>query len=155
MFVFDTSAFINGWNDHYSGPSFERVWSFVADGMEDARIIAPRAVHHEIQRVSDALAKWAKERPFVDPDERVQSLVGELQDQHPEVFSTPGRNDADPWVIALAQVEGLIVVTYEGRQFSGAPARPSKNPKMPEICSTLGVDCVNPSQALNELGFRL
>lgn len=155
MFVFDTSAFINGWNDHYSGPSFDRLWSFVADAMEDARIISPRAVNREIQRVSDALAKWARERPFVDPDERVQNLVGELQGQHPEVFSTPGRNDADPWVIALAQVEGLIVVTYEGRQFSGAPARRTKSPKMPEICSTLGVGCMNPSWALNELGFLL
>jgi hypothetical protein len=155
VFVFDTSAYINGWNHHYSGPSFEPLWVFVADAMEDGRIVSPRAVHREIQQRTDALAGWARNRRFVDPNERVQRLVGQLQVQFPEVFSTPGRNDADPWVIALAQADGLTVVTYEGRQFSGAPARRSRFPKMPEICATLGVSCVNPSEALNQLGFRL
>ncbi len=155
MFVFDTSAFINGWNDHYPGLAFRPVWDYVAEQMAAGRIVAPRAVAREIQQVSDALAKWAKDQPFSDPDQRVQALVVQLQSNYAEVFSTPGRNDADPWVIALAQAEGLSVVTYEGRQFSGAPARQSKKPRMPEICNDLGVPCVNPAQALNDLGFRL
>jgi hypothetical protein len=41
MFVFDTSAFINGWNDHYPPPTFERVWTFLATQMEDGRLVAP------------------------------------------------------------------------------------------------------------------
>lgn len=155
MFVFDTSAFINGWNDHYRGIAFERVWEFVASEMDKGRIVAPRAVSTEIQRVADELAEWAKARPFVDPDEATQLLVGKLQTDHADVFSTPGRNDADPWVIALGAIEKLTVVTYEGRQFSGAPARRSRAPRMPEICSMLGVACVNPAQALNDLGFAL
>ena len=155
MFVFDTSAFINGWNDHYPGRAFLPVWDFVAEEMTSRRILAPRAVSVEIQQRSDKLAKWAKDQPFVDPAQDVQALVGKLQTQYADVFATPGRNDADPWVIALAQSSGLCVVTYEGRQFSGAPARRSKYPKIPEICSDLGVPCINPAQALNDLGFRL
>src|SRR5262245_44258556 len=96
-------------------------------------VLARREGLRDIQRRTDALAGWAKDRPFVDPFEGVQRRVGELQAQW-AVFSNPGRNDADPWVIALAEEVGWAVVTYEGRQFSGAPARPSRQPRMPEIC---------------------
>jgi hypothetical protein len=86
MFVFDTSAFINGWNDHYPPPTFERVWTFLATQMEDGRLVAPRAVLIEIERRTDALAEWAKGRPFTDPSPEVQRRVGELQVDHPGVF---------------------------------------------------------------------
>jgi len=156
VFVFDTSVFINGWNDHYQPPAFDELWAFVGTAMEEGRVIAPREVRREIERHTDALATWAKGCYFVDPSPEVQAVVGQIQESYRDQFDRPGRNDADPWVIAHAKETGFCVVTYEGREFSGrrAALRP-RNPKMPDICAAVGVDCVNPSTALNRLGVRV
>jgi hypothetical protein len=45
--------------------------------------------------------------PFEDPAPEVQEQVGQLMVQVREAFSTPGRNGADPWVIALVQASFL------------------------------------------------
>lgn len=156
MFVFDTSAFINGWNDHYPPPTFTRVWEYLETQMDQGIVIAPRAVLVEIERRTDALTKWAKPQTFTDPSPEVQRRVGELQASHSDVFGRPGRNEADPWVIALAEEREWTVVTYEGRQFSGAERRATpRNPRMPDICAELGVRCINPAPALEQLGLRL
>lgn len=124
--------------------------------MARGTIVAPRAVLVEIERRTDALAAWAKRQPFVEPSPEVQRRVGELQVSQARLFARPGRNEADPWVIALAEERGWAVVTYEGRQFSGTPRRPTpRNPRMPDVCAELEVACTNPALALAELGLRL
>jgi hypothetical protein len=44
MLVFDTSAYLNGWRDHYPPKTFPSVWKLIEDAMVDQRIIAPREV---------------------------------------------------------------------------------------------------------------
>jgi hypothetical protein len=46
-----------------------------------------------------------------------------------------GRSGADPFVIALAQVNNCAVVTEE-------KARPTR-PKIPDVCAGLGLRCIN------------
>ena len=49
-----------------------------------------------------------------------------------------GRNQADPWVIALARiVDRGIVVSDEGRS-----RNPAKKPKVPDVCDYFGVQCI-------------
>lgn len=150
MFVFDTSAFINGWRDHYPPATFPGVWGLIAAGLEDGRIVAPREVFREIERMDDEVFEWARARSdrFVDPTIGVQGEVGAIYAQFPK----PGvRDAADPWVIAEARVRNFIVVTYEGRAFSGE-ALPSTARKMPGICAHFGIPCVPLPDAIGGLG---
>jgi hypothetical protein len=75
MLVFDTSAFVNGRRDHYPVETFPSVWEFVAEAMEDGRIVTPREVLNELKAKDDETCRWAKERPgcFVEPSAEVQS----------------------------------------------------------------------------------
>lgn len=155
MLVFDTSVFINGWNYHYPPPAFRRLWDYVADCMDSGRVLAPREVWREIDVKTDDLRTWAKARRFEEPSEWAQRRVGQLQADYPRVFSSPSRNAADPWVIALAEERDWPVVSYEGVQVSGAPARPTRNPRMPDICRHMGITCLTPGPALLRLGFHL
>ncbi len=41
MLVFDTSAFLNGRNDHYPPATFPSVWQLVVDALTDGRIYDP------------------------------------------------------------------------------------------------------------------
>lgn len=155
MFVFDTSAFINGWRYHYPPATFPGVWELIEAALRDGRVIAPREALNELQAKDDDVYGWAKPMAacFVDPGVDVQREAGAVQ----AFFPKPGiRDKADAWVIAEAKVRGLTVVTYEGRTFGGTPTVKAST-KMPGICDHLQVPCVILPDALGQLGgsFRL
>lgn len=150
MFVFDTSAYINGWHDHYPPATFPSVWSLIEAALGDGRVISPREVYSELMRKEDDVCAWAKAHGtgFVEPGEEVQRESGAIY----ATFPIPGiRDAADPWVIAEAKLRGLAVVTYEGRTFSGAPTR-RWDRQMPGICRRHDVPCITLPEALGELG---
>ncbi|MDQ3933197.1 MAG: DUF4411 family protein [Actinomycetota bacterium] len=153
MLVFDTSAYINGQRDHLPPTTFPSVWSLIADAIEAGRIIVPREVYRELTAQDDDVATWIKEREHavVEPTEEVQKLAGRFMAEFPQ----PGvRNQADPFILAEAQVRGFTVVTYEGRSFSGVPtARWSRS--MPGICQRFGIPCCTLPEALGMLGAEI
>jgi uncharacterized protein DUF4411 len=151
MFVFDTSAFINGWRDHYMPNTFPSVWDLIGKAMDDGRVIVPREVLNELEKKDDDVFAWVKDHSgaFVEPSVEVQRQAGEvfaLLEQRPVV-----RDSADPFVIAEARIRSLTVVTYEGRTFSGVPTK-NWSKSMPGICQHLGVPCRTLPQALHHLG---
>jgi predicted nucleic acid-binding protein len=152
VLVFDTSAYLNGWHDHYPPSTFPSVWELVAEAMDDGRIIAPREVLTELRRKDDDVCEWANRRvgDFVEADADVQRRAGEIY----RLLPNPGvRDDADPFVIAEAEIRSFTVVTYEGRSFSGIPhARWERT--MPGICQHLGVSCRTLPESLTMLGAR-
>ena len=51
---------------------------------------------------------------------------------------------ADPWLIAIAKAHGYTIVTMEERNRNLNPSNPtSKEPRIPDVCAALGVDCIN------------
>lgn len=150
MFVFDTSAYLNGWRDHYPPETFPGVWELIETALDEGRIVGPREVYNELEKKDDDVAAWAKKRiaRFVDPVEEVQLQTGPIY----QSFPNPGvRNAADPWVLAEARVKGLTVVTYEGRTFSGVPTR-RWHRSMPGVCQHHDVPCITLPEALGQLG---
>ena len=150
MLVFDTSAYLNGWRDHYPPSTFPSVWRLIEDAMADLRIIAPREVLNELKQKDDDVASWAKTRAelFVEPSPQVQAEAGKILAMLPN----PGMRDgADPFVVAEAKVRRMTVVTYEGRSFSGVPTKNWAR-RMPGICQKVEVECRTVPEALAMLG---
>lgn len=107
--------------------------------MERQRIATPPKMLEEISRKSDDLFAWLKEReaPFVgEHDEAVLLTLRGLLARFPRlVAEKKQRNAADPFVIALAQRRGVLIVTEE---------RPTNNlnrPNIPDVCTEIGVRC--------------
>ncbi len=69
MLVFDTSAFLNGRNDHYPPATFPSVWQLVVDALIDGRIFLPRAVWVEARAKDDDIKAWIGDHAPVDPIE--------------------------------------------------------------------------------------
>lgn len=126
MLVLDTSAYLNGWHDHYPRATFPSVWSLIEAALGDGRAISPREVYNELTRQDDDVAAWAKERVdrFVEPTAEVQRS---------------------------AQLRGWTVVTYEGRTFSGVPTA-NWQKSMPGICGQYAIACITLPEALGRLG---
>lgn len=115
---------------------FERVDAAFGLGL----LVSPREVRKELQNGSagDELARWAIDHPayFIDPDEGQLRLMADLVAAHPTVYDPKLLRsvDADPWVIVVAQANGLVVVTSENQQ---------STKKIPHFCRELGVDVVD------------
>jgi Domain of unknown function (DUF4411) len=153
VFVFDTSAYINGWRDHYPPTTFPGVWALIEEAFDDGRVLSPREVYNELTRKDDDVAAWAKDRMggFMEPTEDVMRAAGTIFEQ--ELPNSANRDGADPWVIAEARIRDLTVVTYEGRTFSGVPTSEKRwASSMPGICKRLGIGCITLPEALGQLG---
>ena len=153
MLVFDTTAFINGWNDHLPPVTFPSVWSAIGVALADARIILVREVYREVLAQDDELKKWLNdwESVVVEPDEAVQRAAGEVAAMFPP---EAGRHAADPFVLAEARARGFTVVTYEGRNFSGERTRRWAT-KMPGVCQHFSIPCVTLPESLRMLGVSI
>lgn len=151
MLVFDTSAYLNGWNHHYRPQTFPSVWELVAQGVQDGRIITPREVFNELCGKDDDVKAWieAFDRSlFVEPSPEVQTLSGAFYDRLP---NPDMRDKADPFVLAEAQHRHFVVVTYEGTSFSGSRTK-HWDRRMPGICNEFGIACCTMPEALERLG---
>lgn len=129
-YCFDTSAWIHAWDRAYPLDNFPGVWGQLTNLVAEGRLVSPDEVREEIERKDDELLKWLRdvEGLFVPIDDQQQDLVREILQEEPRlVDSSKGRDQADPWVIALAEARAAVVVTQEGR-------RPT-NPRIPDVCA--------------------
>jgi hypothetical protein len=132
-----------------SADVFPGIWSKLGDSVSHRSIQAPEEARVELKRQDDGLHKWVLDRPgmFVALDEPIQRASSALLRQHPLLMkATKNRNGADPFVIATAQVRRLTVVTEE----QGGTAT---KPKIPSVCSALGVRCIDVLAFLREQGW--
>jgi hypothetical protein len=158
-FVFDTSGYVNGLAGHYRPPVFRGVWDAIGQAMIDGIVVSPSEVLEEIKRRGDvSLYDWAHDRSlaFLPPSASWTPHFAEIQHHAPHWFEGTGTHDADPFVVALAKQERLVVVTYEGKKFSGEPAKISTIKRsMPHICKAVGVDVADIAEVLEHLGVVL
>lgn len=106
----------------------------------------------ELERVDDEVHAWAKTHAsiFVPIDERVQPVVADILQEFPKLLDTrTNRSGADPWVVALAVVEGCAVVTHE--QPTGRPQRPN----IPDVCNARRLRWMGVLDLIKAEGWRL
>ena len=153
MFIFDSSAFINGSQHHYYLDTMGSVWALIEEAIDDGRVVIPREVFREVVEQEDAISELVRrhEAAVAEPSQNVQARVGRFQ----QLFPRPGvRDRADPFIMAEAEIRGYSVVTYEGITFSGAPAR-GADKKLPAICAGVGIACGTLPDALRQLGLSV
>lgn len=112
-------------------------------------LIATEEVLHELERKDDEVYEWARQRDmFVDTNEAIQLAATGILRNHPKLIDQrKNRSGADPFVIALAQVEGCAVVTAE------KPTTSSKRPNIPDVCDALGIQWLTILQLFRAQGW--
>lgn len=136
----DTSALVDLNGRLLPASTFPDLFPRVNEAFATGLLLSPREVRRELQNGSegDELQRWATDNPsfFVDPDEGQVELVRQMLVQFPRVYDTKLHRaiDADPWVIAVAQANGLTVVTSENQD---SPK------KIPFFCRQLNVPVLN------------
>jgi hypothetical protein len=136
VYCIDTSSLIAAWQERYPIENFPRFWDKMDALIEEKRLVAPIEVLNEMKKRSDELHAWLKARPsmFRDLDDAIQIEAAQVLGQFPRLVGERKlRTSADPFVIALARVGGLELVTDE--KPTGNPSRPN----IPDVCTALGM----------------
>lgn len=150
----DTSAILDAWVRHYPLDTFPSFWSNFKNFANSKTGIASELIKHELKKKDDGCYKWFTENNldhfFIDIDDRVQEYVVELL-KNPNyqrlVEDRKGINGADPFVIAHAQADNLIVVT--GERATNNPVKP----KIPDVCRELDIQCITILQLMRKEGW--
>jgi Domain of unknown function (DUF4411) len=138
MYCIDTSALIEAWVGRYPPENFPKLWAHLDHLISNGRITAPAEVLTEIEKKSDELHPWLKQREkaLVTPyDDAFLANVKALLRRFPRlVMEKKQRFAADPFVITLAQRKRWKVVTEE------KPTGSLNRPNIPDVCNELSID---------------
>jgi hypothetical protein len=121
-------------------------WDQLDEKIDRGDIIAPMEVKIELKSPEDLVA-WVKQRPniFRELDQEFQTsaseVIGRIQEdaKAKQLILKPNQLQADPFVVALARINGTVVVTEEKPGRSPAQGRP----KIPDLCDWYDVEYVD------------
>lgn len=145
IYCIDTSSLIASWQERYPIENFPSFWVKVDELVQAGRLVAPDEVLIETSKRSDELHTWLKARPlmFRELDDAVQIAAAEVLVQFPRLVGEKKlRTSADPFVIALARVEGLQIVTDE------KPTGSTLRPNIPDVCTALSMKTMDILQVI-------
>ena len=146
IYCIDTSALIAAWYERYKPNRFPKLWQNLEGMVIGGRLVSSTLVLRECSKQrSEELHGWLKPREamFISPDEAVQGQVDFIVNNYKGLV-TAGKEkfQADPFVIALAKVNGHTVITEE--------TGPTSLSKIPGVCSAMNVPCLNLMQLIDQ-----
>ena len=136
----DTSAILDAWVRGFPPDVVPGFWARFEKLIDNGQLIATEEVLYELEKKEDNVYEWAKNHGsmFTSTDEKIQLAVIEILRDHKKLIDTrKNRSGADPFVIALAKVEGCNVLTRE------KPTTRRERPHIPDVCRDLGIPCIN------------
>jgi hypothetical protein len=136
IYCIDTSSLIAAWQERYPVENFPTFWNKMDALINAGRLMAPIDVLYETKRRSDELHSWLKARKamFRELEDAVQVEAARVLSQFPRLVGERKlRTSADPFVVALARVEGWQIVTDE------KPTGHMQRPNIPDVCGQLGM----------------
>ena len=150
-YSFDTSAFINPWRRYYPQNRFPSLWKKIDELIQSGDIVASEEVYQEVRQKDDELLRYLKNRRelFRAVDEEQQQTVSDIVNTFNNWIDPHSlKNNADPYVVALAMQQNLVVVTYE-------KGGSSENVKIPYVCSYFQVGCLDFLGFLDDIDLML
>lgn len=155
-YAVDTSAFMEWQARYYPTDIFTTLKTRIDDLIDEKRLFSPELVQEELTAVGTPdLTAWAVANPslWVPTTELLSATLG-IQNKFPGLRDPKAEfEEADAYVIALAQMRDGIVVTQE------TSAAEKRNPKrthfIPDVCRELGLPCISLLGLMRKEGWTL
>lgn len=138
-YSFDTSALIDGIERFYPIRNFPGLWERIDELIADGRLLVSEEAWKESQAADAPLREWCqeeganREKSVCKTDAAIGAVAGAIVEAFPNWITQGRKNQADPFVIAVAEVVANMVISGEK---DGGPG----NPKIPYVCSQRGVE---------------
>jgi predicted ATPase len=150
-YCIDTSALLDGWVRWYPPDTFRTLWDNIEELIEKKVIVAPEEVLTELAKKDDDVHKWAKKNKtmFLPPVKAIQIATTDVLSRFPRlVDSRKDKSQADPFVIAVAKINNLVVVTEEKRP--GTEDRPT----IPIVCNYFRIKHMRLLDMIRDQGWK-
>lgn len=160
LYLADANVLIRAQGDYYPIERIPQFWNWLRLCAEQGVIKLPHEIFEEIAAGKDSLTDW-----LVSPE--VATVIKYAESVNPVVLNqvlshgyAPDLNDSeleevgqDPFLIAYALTNpaGITVVSKE----VSAPSKQRANRRVPDVCKTLGVRCINDFELYRELQFSV
>ena len=145
MYSLDTSFFMDWQARYYPLDLFTSLEKKVEALIASGGCAAVQLVKEEIDAVgTPGLRNWVANQTglFLPLDPEVQLEAAAIEASYPELMDLKGLNEsADAYVIALAKLNGGIVVSQETSVQE--KHRPRRSYFIPDVCRDLGLPCIN------------
>lgn len=155
-YAVDTSAFMEWQARHYPRDIFTLLPARVGGLIAEQRLFAPVLVREELTAAGTAeLTAWSAANPGLwVPTADLLGAALEIQNRFPGLRDPKAEfEEADAYVIALAQMRNGIVVTQET---SAAEKRnPRRSHFIPDVCRELGLPCISLLGLMRKEGWKL
>ena len=159
LYLLDANVLIRAHGDYYPLDRIEPFWTWLLETAAAGRVKTPQDIYEEVAGSADLLGQWLKR-----PEVKGHIVLDEPADMAlvQQVIArgyAPDLNDVeilklgkDPFLVAAAAgIPDRVVVTREVSR----PATQRANRKLPDVCATIGVRCINDFQLWRLLDFRI
>jgi DNA-binding cell septation regulator SpoVG len=139
-YCIDSNLVIQGRKHLYPPRRFASLWHNVERLITEGRIRASAMVKAELSIADDEVCQWVRGQHglFVPLDKRQTDEVTRIQEDFDDLVDhRKNKSGADPFVIALARVNGYTVVTLE------TMAAPNERTRIPNVCKKYGIPCID------------
>jgi hypothetical protein len=148
----DTSAFLDGWSRWYPIQTFPDIWVNLGLMIDSGEIVTIPMVIDELKAGSSGPIKWlgGRVKTIVMPlDQAIQEESRVILKKFPNlVNNTTGKSQADPFVIALAKVRDLTVLTGEKHSRTPGVVR------IPDVCDHFKIPFINIMGLIKRQGWK-
>lgn len=138
IYSLGSDAIINAWRD-YPIKHLPKVWEWIELMGRTGKAGMSEVVFKELQRGGDECFEWFKSRKerFIYPnDQTIQTELTRLVNTYNNFGIITGKNEGDPYVVALAIVQNCVVVTNESMSNN------MNGPKVPDVCREEEIRCI-------------
>lgn len=160
MYLIDANAFIEASRHYYSFSLAPRYWNWLYEQSVAGTVGSIKAVYDEIADGDDDLSVWVRDNTpdefWLAEDDDSVAAIGDLAmwatgptRQFTQAAIDEFMASADLRLVAQAKSRGATVITREV-----ANTESKKRVKLPDAAAAVGVTCVQPFQAYEQLGLR-
>lgn len=148
----DSCVLIDLWHRLYPPVTFPSLWTNFNKLIEVGEIISTIEVYNELEPQADELSVWIKQHKsmFIDLDQDQIKILRDIYNKFPDMVSKGSKTGADAFLVALAKVKVLTVITSEQKVTNPSP----KDPKVPNLCEMYGVTCINLVEFFKEKNWK-
>jgi len=156
MYSFDASSMIHAWDNYpIENPLFKSLWDWFAEQIKQKEFVFSKIAFDEINHKIPECGEWLKTNNVeihplsADAILQAQSIKSLLEIE--EEAYTKGVGENDLFIISIAKIYNLILITEESRQLS-LPTKKS-NYKIPAVCALneVNINCKSFIDLLKEM----
>lgn len=166
-YLLDTNIYANAYERFYRNDYFPSFWEKFAGVLND-HVVIPKIVKDEITK-SDWFHKWLDDNyqdailNHKDYSEGWQTVLEYVQSSGlykeqaltDQVRGWAQETIADPWLVAIAKEDELILVTAEVKDPNLDKGNRVKSAKIPDVCDRQGVRCITMNEFFGEIGLLI